>query len=423
MTETSTPPAAARPTGARPGGGDLPRIALLIETSTSWGRDLIRGIGEYARTHGPWLFSFAPMARSDRLMLPTEDRFDGVLARVNHEALRDQLLTTDVPCVDLSWFDHSTPEIARCTSDEHRIAELAFDYLRSCGHVSFAYCPPTGRPGYADRLGQVFERLVRDAGYPFRMVLPRPVVSHESDLADRYRKALTQTLKRLPRPTAVLAFSDVIGRLITECVREAGLRVPEDIAVLGAEQDELSSLLSVPELSTIDVGGDRVGYEAARLLDGLMNGEPVPPEPIRLPPVGVLGRASTDVLATNDGLVSSLCTFIRENIADVHQIQDLLERVTISRRSLEQRFVASVGKSPAAAIRFIRVQKARQLLIDSDKSIHQISIDVGFRAPEVMTRVFRSETGQTPSDYRDERRTHIRLHRVPSERLGDLASV
>lgn len=375
------------------------RVAILIETSTSWGHGLIRGISRYAKEFGPWVFFVEPHGRSERLRLPTGWTGDGVLARVNSPELASQIEQLDLPAVDVSWYEFAPPTFGRCSLSSEGIARMAVEHFTERGLRSLGYCEPLGRPGYRDHLAAAFEHEARRHGCTCTIHSAHDGSGRERPWAVEM-ESLVAWLRRLERPAGVLAFSDVRGRQVTEACWLARLAVPDDIAVLGSEQDELSAMISMPPLSSIDIGAERVGYAAAEMLDAMMGGEPAPPEPVLLNPVGVVARQSTDMFAIEDETLSRALDFIAERIREPIQVEDVLDHLNVSRRMLEQRFARFLGRTPAAVIRRKRLERAARLLYDSELSVAEIAARCGFRSPETLTRAFRSEFGHPPSALR-----------------------
>ena len=380
-----------------------PRVAVLVETSTSWGTQLVQGIANYAHEHGPWFFYLEPRGRYERLRLPTDWDGDGIIARVTSQAMAEEIIAADIPAVNVSWFDFGAQSIARCTADEHRSGEMAAQHFLDRGFIHFAYCGAVRRPGYVDRFGQSFADSIKKSGHkcveyrPRRSVDdPRAWLAQMNDLCD--------WLNGLPKPIGVLTWNDVRGRQLTEACQYAGITVPEQVAVLGAEDDQLMGAVSNPALSSIDMSGKRVGYEAAQLLARLMRGLRRPAKPVLIPPSGIITRQSTDPLAIENTDLASALRFIRENAHHGITVADVVRKVHLSRRVLEQRFKQLLGRLPAAEIRRVRVERAQRMLAETELGMPQIAATCGFNTPEVFTRTFGRLIGLTPTAYRRQSR-------------------
>lgn len=377
------------------------RVALLVESSTSWGTGVIRGVAEYAAAAGPWLFYLEPFGRNQMLRLPQGWKGDGVIARVNNAELADEIEAAGLACVDISWFALSEGRFPRVTVDEHAVGVLAASHLIERGFRELAYMPPLGRAHYANDLGRAVQETADRAGCRCHWFW-RPEDESVSRPRDVEIEALESWLRGLPKPVGVVAFGDFGAREVTEAAWLAGYRVPDEIAVVGSEHDELSAMISNPPLSSVDVGAIKVGARAAEVLDQMMRGEGAPSRPVLLPPVGMIARKSTDVLSTEDPVVSQACRFIRERAHGNIVIDDVVEHCLVSRRTLEQRFTAVLGCSPARMLRRVRVERACAMLSDTERSVPVIAAETGFGLRNRMTRAFVAELGMTPQQYREQ---------------------
>jgi LacI family transcriptional regulator len=372
---------------------------VLIETSTTWGRKLIRGIARYARQQNGWTMLLEPRGRGEQLRMPVGWNGDGIIARVNSHELAADIERLNVPAVSTSWYDFGGANIARCTIDEYGVARTGADYLADRGFRNFGYFPAFDRPGYVDRLGPTFTEAVAARGGKCE-TYPGLAFHNDSSNWEDHLVDLARWLVRLPKPVAVMTFGGFQGRVVAEACSVARLRVPDDVAILCSEEDELASAVSVSELSAVECGGEQVGYHAARLLAGMMDGDPPPTEPLLLRSPGVITRQSTEVLAIDDPELASAFRFIREYAHLPISVDTILKRVPLSRRALEQRFAQKLGRTPAAAIRHVRLERAQHYLRDTDYSVSEIAELCGFRTPEVFARVFKRAFGLRPSDFR-----------------------
>lgn len=378
----------------------MQRIALLIDTATTWGAGLVEGIATFARDRKlDWLFSIEPRGKYDRMMLPAGWKGDGVIARVTHAALAEQLIAERAPAVNVSWFSYGENLIPRCTCDEAAAGRMAADYFIDNGYRQFAYCGSTLRPNYQDRLGAAFRAVVEAAGCPCDTFLPQHERFSSLDYEAQLRE-LAVWLETLPRPTALLTFDTIQGRQVTEACVQHGLSVPDDIAVLGGEHDELCSRISTPPLSGIDQSPAEVGFHAAEMLHQLMTTGKLSQPDKRLPPRRVVARQSTDKVAIGDELLADALRYIRDHCSERLHIRDILQAVPLSRRALEIGLRTHLGRTPREEIRRIRVEKAVELLCDTDMPITKIATACGFDRPELLTRAFRRELKATPSQFR-----------------------
>jgi LacI family transcriptional regulator len=374
-------------------------VALLIDTSTSWGIRLIKGIIQYAHEAGDWLIHVEPRGRYERLHVPAGWAGDGIIARINWKTLADEIIASELPAVNVSWYPFAGPRIARCTVDERQTGRMAAEYFLSNGHQQFAYCGPLDRPGYVDQLSDAYREAVEAAGFTCQEYQP-PGGEQRTIAWNVHLASLVNWLKQLPKPIALLAWSAARGRQVTEACHYAGLRVPDHVAVLGGEYDDLMSNISYPPQSTIDQPTEQIGYAAAELLAKMMAGRKPPAQPVLFPPSRIDVRHSTDTLAIDDPLVREALELIRQQAPHGIYVGEVVRKLSIARRTLEQRFVRTIGRTPAAEIRRVRLEEAKRLLIESDRSIADIARATGFGQQDLFSRTFRRSLGLAPSEFR-----------------------
>jgi LacI family transcriptional regulator len=375
------------------------RVCLLIDTSTSWGLRLIKGVGRYAQEVGNWLIHVEPRGRYDRFRIPAGWSGDGIVARINSKAMAQEIKACRLPTVNVSWFPFSSDRVARCTVDQEATGRMAAEYFLSIGFENFAYCGPHRKTGYPDLFADSFCGALEQAGKGCN-IYPTPSGDLESIPWNIQLASLVEWLRQLPRPVAVLCWSAVRGRQVTEACHYAGIRVPDEVAVLGGDYDDLMSNISSPPLSTIDLPGEQIGYEAARILDGMMRGKKARKRPLLFPPTRIVVRHSTDTLAIDDEMVRDALRLIRCRAHEDIRVSDVVRELAVARRALEQRFVRFVGRTPAAEIRRVRLEEAKRLLVETDRSIANISRATGFGHQDLFSRVFRRSVGMTPTQYR-----------------------
>jgi LacI family transcriptional regulator len=377
------------------------RVALLVESASSWGADLLKGIAEFSRSHAELIWScyWEPWGKNDRILLPEGIEVDGVIARVTHEALAKQLVASQLPVVNLSWYRFPGYDFPSCNGDAVAAGEMAADYLVSLGYRHFAYCPANERHRHPDQFGDAFIDALAKRQFGCDRYEPADSLA---TLAPWFSEVndIEHWLKSLPLPIAILAFHDLQARMITEACTNLGLRVPQDIAVMGGERDEISSRLSRPPITSIDQSVERIGFEAARLLDGMMRGLPAPTEPLMIAPARIVPRQSTDWLAVDDDLVARALAYIRQHMGEPIDVRDIVDAVKVSRRTLEQRFRRLLGRSPADELRRARARQAAKLLCETRLPVVKIAAECGFEHPETLSRCFQREFQTTPAEFR-----------------------
>jgi LacI family transcriptional regulator len=374
------------------------RVALLIDTSTSWGVRLIKGINRYAQEVGNWLIHVEPRGRYEIFGLPTGWSGEGIIGRITREELADEIMATGLPAVNLSWYPFQGPMFARCTVDEQESGRMSGNYFLSNGFERFAYVGPLDRPGYVDLFGESYKSVLASAGFECHRYTPP--AGQGRGAWNVHLASLVKWLRSLPKPIALLCWNAARGRQITEACHYAGLRVPDEVAVLGGEYDELMSHLSNPPLSTLDQPSEQVGYAAAEMLAGMMAGRRPPAQPLLFSPTRIIVRHSTDTLAIDDELVREALELIRQRAPQGICVGDVVRKLSVGRRTLEQRFMRLMGRTPAAEIRRVRIEEAKRLLIETDKAVAVVARASGFSQQDLFSRTFRRAVGVPPSEYR-----------------------
>lgn len=379
-------------------------VALLIETSRAYGRGLLQGISRFIREHQHWTVRLQDRGLNDPLPdWLTRWPVDGVLARVETRELEDQLLRLRKPSLNLcgSWTGSRLPVL---DTDDTAVARLAFEHLRERGFTQLAYCG-FGVTGWSEVRGRCFAEQAENAGIPCHIYTPRHKPQHALTLTVErhgllHGDHLAAWMQALPKPIGLLVANDMRGQQVIDLCAELGLKVPDEIAVLGVDNDEVLCELTSPPLSSVSPDCQRIGYEAARQLERLMSGRKLATTSLIIPPAGVATRRSTDVLALDDRHVAAALRHIREHACSGISVDDVLANVPLSRSSLERRFVKLVGRAPKAEILRVQLERARQLLVETDWTLAEVAERSGFRHTEHFCSLFKKKTGQTPGRFR-----------------------
>lgn len=374
-------------------------IAVLVQTASSWGADLVAGVAEYIGRVGPWMVHLEARGQHEKLTLPRGWRGDGVIGRFNSPQLIQQVRQLGVPAVNVSWSTVSPPDVPRVTADEQLGGELAGEYFLEGGYAHFGYCGPIDRPDYStDRFFMSFADRLADAERTVDVYqLPR---SANYAKIDERNAHLTQWLSARSLPLALLTWSDSRAREIVQACWAAGLRVPDDVSLLSAEQEPTMSVLAGIELSSLNLAPFRVGYKAAELLHRMMRGDGSDRADIRIPPIGVTVRASSNRVAVDDPYVAAAVAFVADHYDSNISTADIVDASDLGQRALEQRFVQALGRTPAQELRRRRLEAAKQLLRDTDMTVDQIAERCGYTYARVLTRNLKSALGVTPGQFR-----------------------
>ncbi len=373
------------------------RVALLMDLDLGCCRNLIRGVHAYALEKRDWVLRRSP-CDPKVLSFLRDWRPDGIIATVFDREQGRTLLRLRRPVVDTA-FTVRALKLPVVDVDHAEVGRLAAEHLLERGHGHFAF------------LGSQSARYssVREAGYTRHLAAAGHRVSrflveylYEDFATSSWQKdepQILQWVRRLPRPVAIFACNDFAARGLVEICGQLGLRVPEDVAILGADDDELESLLTVPPLSTVAIPAKRVGYEAAAMLDRLMSGKSVE-TPLFLPPIRVIVRRSTDARATDDAVVAAALEYIRLHASQAVGVGAIAAAIGVGRRDLERRFRQTLKRSVLDEIRQVRIEHVKELLAGTTLQMPAIALRAGFSSPERMAVVFAQLTGMPPSAYR-----------------------
>jgi LacI family transcriptional regulator, galactose operon repressor len=396
-------------------------VALIIETSNDYARGILRGIHDYAHVRHDWAIYLTEHGRHEiDESFAGRWKFDGVIARIETELTARIIASMKVPAVDVSAA-RLAPGIPWVETDDEAITRLAIDHLRDCGLANLAFF---GDPYYnwSTWRQESFERMLHDDGVTPAGIYNLPVRKEPRVRWWTYREAIRKWLVDLPKPVGIFACYDACGQQLLETCRYYGLAVPEDIAVVGVDNDELLCELATPSMSSVVPNTFKTGAYAAELLDRMMNGETIPERKYAIEPMGVRKRVSTDVLTVEDRHVAEAIAFIRKNANRNIRVEDLLKVVPLSRRVLESRFKRALNRTPHEEILRVRTNRVRELLLGTEMSLFEISERMGIQHAEYLSVFFKKVTGMTPKEYRDQMRGRAHLSEdSPAEGAGDQA--
>jgi LacI family transcriptional regulator len=375
-----------------------PHVALMIETAGAYGRNLLEGITRYLRMHRPWSI-FLERRELDSV----EPRWleswqgDGILTRWSSDEVVAAFGQCDAAIVDLSG-RRGLFGPPRIHCDDLAIGRLAAEHLMERGLRTFGFCGFEGEL-WASRRRDGFRAALRRAGFGCA-VYESSWPGLGGKLARDHHEQIAEWLVSLVRPVGVLAGNDMRGFEVLDACRSAGLTVPDEVAVIGVDDDTLLCQLCDAPLSSVIPNTQHIGYEAAALLDLLMEGGRPGFKERRIAPLGVATRMSTDVMAVEDTAFAFARRFIHEHACHGITVDDVLQGVPLSRMTLERRFRKYLGHSPHAEIRAVQLGRAKQLLAETSHAIHRIAQLVGFEYPEYFNVVFKREVGLSPGEYR-----------------------
>jgi LacI family transcriptional regulator len=376
----------------------LPSVAILVDTSRSYGRDIVRGIRRYVAEHGPWSLYLEP--RDLRSSFPEwlkNWHGDGILSRTVDETMIRQLKATKLPVVELrtSMLKHPFPFVG---IDNSVIGSRVAAHFRTLGFQHFA-CVQDASEHYFLERRDTFIQAVNDAGFEC------PVFQSKRKNWEQHQRDLADWLRDLPKPAGVFAVNDQMGFWVLDAARRAGLAVPEELAVVGAENDNMLCETASPPLSSVRLRGQAVGYDAARVLDEWMTQKrlPKPGERHLHAPGDIVTRQSSDIVAVEDPRIAAALRFIRQNATQPLDVARVARECALSRSVLERRMKALIGRSPGEEIARLRFAAVEKLLLQTDLTLDAIAAKCGFTHPQYMAEAFRKRTGMTPGTFRRKR--------------------
>lgn len=379
----------------------LRKVALLIERHPGYQEHVLRGIRQYAQVPVHWL-CLAVRPDFFRLRMVRDWRPDGVILGTSDERARRAVLRLGVPVVEVfNWLQRS-PVAPRIVLNDVVIGRMAADYFLDRGFRSFGFIRGRTNAQFVIQREQGFARALADAGRTYT-AYEQPVDEEEFNpgvLWSDGGPALRDWVARLPKPVAVFALTDHWALRLLETCRQADAQVPEQVAVLGVDDDDILCLLAQPRLSSVATAAERIGHESAALLDRMMKGEPAPSRDLLLPPVGVVTRQSSDAVAVNHPDVAAVLRLLHTQTPAHLTVVRVLKSVPVARRTLERRFRAAMGRGIAEEIRRVRLDRAKRLLATSDDPMPDVARAAGFRDATKLSTAFRASVGMTPSTYR-----------------------
>ena len=380
------------------------RVAVVIEASNAYARGLLAGIHRHVREHEPWTV-FLPEHGRGTPPLEALSKWggDGVIARIETEAtakavakLRRKL---GIPVIDVSAA-RLVADLPYVETDDTAIAALAADHFLERDFRHFAFLGDD-RFQWSDNRCRGFVEAVAANGYRVAVFSSRGrrTMAPADDDA-----AVEAWLAGLPKPVALLACYDIRGRQAIDACRRTGIAVPDEVAVLGVDDDDVLCGLASPPLSSVIPDAIGAGRRAAELLEQLMRGESLERSEWLLPPLGIAVRQSTDVLAIDDPLVVAAVRQIRDHACDGIKVTDVARVLKTTRRVLENRFTKRVGHTPHEEIARVQFRRVEQLLRETELPLAAIAARAGFKHTEYMTVAFTKRHGKPPSRWRQERR-------------------
>jgi len=377
------------------------RILILAETSRTFGRQIIQGISQFALEKGSWALLLEDRGFFDRVPFWMEEmQFDGIVSRTVSADSSQTLETFGVPVVEL--LGDGLYRTCDVLSDSTRVGSLAATHFHERGFRQFAYFS-TGHTWWSQEFHDAYCCHLQKLGFGCH-ISPFCEEQNESALSLKLQPTMERDilgwLSKLPKPIGLFCPSDSQAIFILNLCQIAGLKVPHEIAVLGVENNATLCTATTPPLSSIAADGWTVGYQAAKLLDTIIEKRPLPELPIRIPPIGIVPRQSSDIIAIDDADVAKALHYIAAHPGLRITVKDVARHVEVSLRTLIRKFKGILNRSPDEEIRRVCIERAKLLLHDTELSVSKIAENLGYSSSEYFIRSFRRKTGVTPRAYR-----------------------
>ena len=364
-------------------------IGLMIDALNGYGHKILDGISRYARQKSGWRIAFFDRESAELARLIKTWRGDAIICTAIDSRFTDAAASQNIPVVNVTGRVKGGKMI-NVIGDSHAAGVMAANFLLGKGFQNFALVDRKEPAPFSEGRTGGFVGTIEAAGFKPKIF---PVCTREE-------AKLAKWLEKQPRPLAIAATGDRQASMVIEACWRLGIRVPEEVAVLGIGNYEQLCELSSPTLSSVELDMERRGYEAARLLDSIFEGGKSPSEPLLIPPAHVVERQSTNTYAFEDSNVVAALQFIRENASRTIHVTDVVEATNISRRSLESRFQKLIGRTLHEEIWQSHFDLATRLLSSSDLPLQEIAQRSGFRTASALVNLFRQRFEMTPKEYR-----------------------
>jgi LacI family transcriptional regulator len=378
-------------------------IALALPLDIVFVERLLPGILDFARDQGGWVFTRIPERLTSSFEWLRNWEGDGAFVLISNKTDVKVAQSLPMPIVNVGGYvkDVRVPTV---TLDQQMVGRLAAEHLLARRFHRFGYYGVRDL-WYSEQRRIGFEAALQEAGYKCSSIESTNLIRSPRDWR-RVGGELARWLRSLQPPVGIMASWDLRAQMLSEACRMIGLRVPEDVAIIGVDNDPIACEFCIPQLTSVSRNDREVGWQAANLLSQLLEGKRSLKLPILIRPDRVVARRSTDTLVIEDAEVARIVQQIRDRLNEVFGVERILRLSPLSRRQLEQRFRKSVGSSPYAFLNELRVERAKTLLAESHKrTLTRIASECGFSELRRFRAVFRRLTRLSPAEYR---RNHLK---------------
>jgi LacI family transcriptional regulator len=378
-------------------------IAVSIDPVSDNNRGMLRGVVDYLSEQSTYRISKVGAVPYIPLAQLKNWNGAGAICVAETPAQLKQLAELPFPKVSVSLHCQPPAQLPTVHSDNEAIGKLAAQHLREVGLNQFAF---VGHLGWQHNIARLagFRSTLEEMGQDCDVIEVRFTGRRLSQnwTTDVDQKSLIRQLKSLPFPVGIFAAHDEFAHDVIDALHKTGYQVPYDAAVVGVNNYQLICETTNPPLSSISQSSHAIGYTAADLLRGLIEGEKPPNQPMLVPPGQLIARRSSDYSAVDDTMVLQAMNFIRDRCGSPITAEDVVEHVGVSRRTLDKRFMAALGHPAAEEIRLTRIKKARDLLATTEMRVMMVGLSCGYDSPSGFVRAFREATGTTPQQFRQQ---------------------
>jgi len=370
------------------------KVLLFLESSREFGRQLLRGIVNYASNQPNWVFVFET-EWTKRMLLKQIMNIDGIIAHIPTSSIMNIISKAKIPAV-VATFSQKAPAF-RCIikADSKAIGKMAAEHFLTRGFTNFGYCG-YGSVWYSKEREIGFIEAIAKSGF----LEPQICNYRKRKGAIEELATIAKWLDLLQKPCGIFACNDDLAEKVLEACKIKNIKVPDEVSILGVDNDEFVCNLTHPPLSSIAINGELAGYEAATMLEKMMLNPRAKVSNVTLLPTHVVVRQSTDSLAIKDTAVSKSLQYIAQHCTEPITVSQVVYTALSSRRILERKFRKILGKSILEQIHDMRADRIARALLETDLSISQISYEMGFNRVDHACRYFRRRYGMSPNEYR-----------------------
>ena len=375
------------------------RIALLLESDMAFDRAIARGVGDYIRSHTGWIILMDPMMEVTMESLQHWHP-DGIITSIHLPAINEIAKIKDIPVVGFGSYSEESEghlDFPIVTSNQQEIGRMAARHFINNGMDHFAFCGGDESAPWCLQRQQGFEEILQEHNYSCEVF--QPDFSSPTSMPEAVR-SLGTWLESLPKPCGVFVFFDGWARWVLDACVVQNLQVPQEISVIGVDNDRWLCELSQPRLSSIDANVRTAGYTAADILNGLLTGNPKPSPLTFIDPAKVEKRDSSSFMAFDDPEVAFAMRYIHEHACDPITPNDVLKVTGMSNSTAYRKFMKAIGRSIHNEIQRTQMDKVKELLTTTNLNVTSISRQAGFENIRYLTKVFRDATGLTPTEFR-----------------------